>query len=78
MVLSSHMGTLSRISFHHPPVFHYQDVVITIARFLRTKKDLNRFKYKQEEFISRVVAHVSGDDASSKDGDGKFLSYGTV
>ena len=78
MVLSSHMGTLSRISFHHPPVFHYQDVVITIARFLRTKKDLNRFKYKQEEFISRVVAHVSGDDVSSKDGDGKFLSYGTV
>ena len=79
MILSSHMGTLSRISFHHPPVFHYQDVVITIARFLRTKKDLNKFKFKQEEFISRVVSLVSGDtDSNNKDGDGKFLSYGTV
>ncbi len=78
MILSSHMGTLSRISFHHPPVFHYQDVVITIARFLRTKKDLNKFKFKQEEFISRVVSEVSGDDSNNKDGDGKFLSYGTV
>ena len=78
MILSSHMGTLSRISFHHPPVFHYQDVVITLARFLRTKKDLNRFKFKQEEFISRVVSEASGEDSNSKDGDAKFLSYGTV
>lgn len=72
------MGTLSRISFHHPVNFMHIDVVVTIIRYLRTKKDLNRFKFKQEEFISRIVIESSGDDINGKDSDSKFLSYGTV
>lgn len=78
VLVSARMGTLSRISFHHPASFVHQDVVLTIARFTRTKKDLNRFKFKEEEFISRVVTEASSDDLAGKDGDGRFLSYGTV
>ena len=73
------MGTLSRISFHHPANFISSDVVITVTRFLRTKKDLNRFKFKQEEFISRIIAESSNEESSlNRDCDTKFLSYGTV
>ena len=77
-ILSQRMGTLSRISFHHPPTFVYFDVVITLIRFLRTKKDLNRFKFKQEDFISRVVMESNTDDNGNKENETRFLSYGTV
>ena len=73
------MGTISRISFHHPVNFVHLEVVITVTRFLKTKKDLNRFKFKKEEFISRIVAEQSNDESNlNRDCDGKFLSYGTV
>ena len=50
-----------------------------MTRFLKTKKDLNRFKFKKEEFISRIVAEQSNDESNlNRDCDGKFLSYGTV
>ena len=77
-ILSQRMGTLSRISFHHPPTFLYFDVVITMIKFLRTKKDLNRFKYKSEDFISRCVTENSNDESGAKENETKFLSYGTV
>ena len=71
-------GTLSRISFHHLPTFNYFDIVLTISRFLRTKKDITKYKYREEEVISRMVEETNCDDANTKDSDTKFLSYGTV
>ena len=76
-VLSSKTGALSRISFHHSPTYEYHDVVLTLSRFLRTKKDLNKFKFKKEEFISRIVLINSGEE-NGREADAKFLSYGTV
>ena len=77
-MISSLTGTLSRISFHHPPTFVYFDIVLTISRFLRTKKDISKYKYKEEEVISRMICESSSDETNSRDSEGKFLSYGTV
>ena len=71
-------GTLSRISFHHPPTFTYFDIVMTVSRFLRTKKDITKYKFKEEEVISRMVGESSNEDTNNKDSEGMFLSYGTV
>ena len=49
-----------------------------MIKFLRTKKDLNRFKYKSEDFISRCVTENSNDESGAKENETKFLSYGTV
>ena len=72
------MGTLSRISFQHPVNFIYSDVVITVSRTTRTKKDLNKLKFKQEEYISRIIAETNDESILNRDCDTKFLSYGTV
>ena len=72
-------GSLSRISFHYPPTFTYYDTVMTIFRFLRTKKNIKKYKFKQEEVIARVIEGKSSDRRESKDIDDQpFLSYGTV
>ena len=54
-VLAGHFGSLSRISFHYPATFIYFDTVMTVCRFLRTKKNIKKYKFKQEEVIARVV-----------------------
>ena len=72
------MGTLSRISFQHPVNFTYSDVVMTVSRTTRTKKDLNKLKFKQEEYISRIIAENSNDESILNRDCDKFLSYGTV
>jgi hypothetical protein len=79
-VISYTTGSLSRISFHYPPTFTYYDVVLTIIRFLRTKKERDKYKFKQEEVITSVVEGKSGDRRESKvnSGDIGYLSYGTV
>ena len=76
--MSSMTGTLSRISFHHPPTFTYFDIVMTVSRFLRTKKDITKYKFREEEVISRMVGESSNEDTNTRDSEGKFLSYGTV
>ena len=48
------------------------------SRFLRTKKDISKYKYKKEEVISRMICESSSDETNSRDSEGKFLSYGTV
>ena len=79
-VISYCTGSLSRITFHYPPTFTYYDVVLTISRFLRTKKDRDRYKFKQDEVIMNVVEGKSNDRRESKinSGDIGYLSYGTV
>ena len=54
-MLAGHFGSLSRISFHYPATFIYFDTVMTVCRFLRTKKNIKKYKFKQEEVIARVV-----------------------
>ena len=79
-MISYSTGSLSRISFHYPPTFTYYDVVLTIGRFLRTKKEREKYKYKQEEIIASVVEGKSNDRRESKanTNDIGYLSYGTV
>ena len=71
-------GCLSRISFYYSPTFSYFDTVLTISRFLRTKKDIKKFKFKQEEVIARMIEGKSNDRRESNDNEIPFLSYGTV
>ena len=49
-------------------------------RFLRTKKDRDRYKFKQDEVIVTVVEGKVNDRRESKQfsGDIGYLSYGTV
>ena len=49
-------------------------------RFLRTKKDRDRYKFKQDEVIVTVVEGKVSDRRESKQfcGDIGYLSYGTV
>ena len=49
-------------------------------RFLRTKKDRDRYKFKQEEIIGNVIEGKVNDRRESKinSGDIGYLSYGTV
>ena len=49
-------------------------------RFMRTKKDRDRYKFKQEEIIGNVIEGKVNDRRESKinSGDVGFLSYGTV
>ena len=78
-VLAGHFGSLSRISFHYPATFIYFDTVMTVCRFLRTKKNIKKYKFKQEEVIARVVEGKSSDRRESNSTDDQpFLSYGTV
>ena len=52
----------------------------TCFRFLRTKKDRDRYKFKQDEVIVTVVEGKVNDRRESKQfsGDIGYLSYGTV
>ena len=52
----------------------------TLCRFLRTKKDRDRYKFKQEEIIGNVIEGKVNDRRESKtnSGDIGYLSYGTV
>ena len=78
-VLAGHFGSLSRISFHYPATFVYFDTVMTVCRFLRTKKNIKKYKFKQEEVIARVIEGKSSDRRESNSTDDQpFLSYGTV
>ena len=78
-VLAGHFGSLSRISFHYPATFIYFDTVMTVCRFLRTKKNIKKYKFKQEEVIARVIEGKSSDRRESNSTDDQpFLSYGTV
>jgi hypothetical protein len=77
-VISYSTGSLSRISFHYPPTFTYYDVVLTIIRFLRTKKERDKYMYKEKEVIASVIEGKSGDRRESNSGDIGYLSYGTV
>ena len=72
-------GSLSRITFHYPATFTYFDAVITVCRFLRTKKNVKKYKFKQEEVIARIVEGRSSDRRESNSAEEQpFLSYGTV
>ena len=79
-MISYATGSLSRISFHYPPTFTYHDIVLTIIRFLRTKKERDKYMFKQKEVITSVVEGKSNDRRESKvnSGDIGYLSYGTV
>ena len=77
-MIANSTGSLSRISFHYPPTFTYNDIVLTIMRFLRTKKERNKYKFKKEEVIASVVEGRSNDRRESCSGDIGYLSYGTV
>ena len=77
-VISYSTGSLSRITFHYPPTFSYTDIVLTIIRFLRTKKERDRYKFKKEEVIASVVEGKANDRRESNRGDIGYLSYGTV
>ena len=77
-MIASSTGSLSRISFHYPPTFTYNDTVLTIIRFLRTKKERDKYKFKKEEVITSVVEGKSNDRRESNSGDIGYLSYGTV
>ena len=77
-MISYSTGSLSRITFHYPPTFTYNDIVLTIIRFLRTKKERDRYKFKKEEVIASVVEGKANDRRESNSGDIGYLSYGTV
>ena len=70
--------TLGRISFFHPPVFTYFDSVLVVTKFLRNKKNLNRYKVKQEEKICRMVVGKWTERRFSADQDVGYITYGTV
>ena len=50
----------------------------TCFRFLRTKKDRDRYKFKQDEVIVTVVEGKVNDRRESKQFETGYLSYGTV
>ena len=77
-VISGMTGSLSRITFHYPATFTYYDTVMTVCRFLRTKKNIKKYKFKQDEVIARVIEGKSSDRRESSSNDEPFLSYGTV
>ena len=47
-------------------------------RILRTKKDRDRYKFKQDEVIETVVEGKVNDRRESKQFETGYLSYGTV
>merc|ERR1711963_574132 len=79
-VVSYRTGSLSRITFHYPPTFTDHDVVLIYTRFMRTKKDRDRYKFKQEEIIGNVIEGKVNDRRESKSNGNEigYLSYGTV
>ena len=62
----------------------YQSIIrLTFSfsnRFLRTKKDRDRYKFKQEEIIKTIIEGKVNDRRESKGSSNElgFLSYGTV
>ncbi|XP_023349141.1 uncharacterized protein LOC111717912 isoform X2 [Eurytemora carolleeae] len=52
-MITTSSGSLSRISFHTQITFNYFDAVMLVTRFLRTKKNATRYKWKREEVIAR-------------------------
>jgi hypothetical protein len=51
---------------------------MTVCRFLRTKKNIKKFKFKQEEVIARMIEGRKSDERAGSTVDEPFLSYGTV
>ena len=64
----------------HTVIYKEVKVKFLFFRFMRTKKDRDRYKFKQEEIIGNVIEGKVNDRRESKinSGDVGFLSYGTV